>query len=77
MSLFQHPHLTRGIVHTPMGAFTVNRGIVDLPEELGEALGWERVSFESEMNAGPEARRDRRAASAFAPRSAAPRSATR
>lgn len=77
MSLFQHPHLTRGIVHTPMGAFTVNRGIVDLPEDLGEALGWARVSFDPEMSAGPDPRRDRLAASALATRSASSRSAAR
>lgn len=77
MSLFQHPHLTRGIVHTAMGAFTVTRGIVDLPEDLGEALGWERVAFEPEMSAGPDARRDRLPAPALATRSAASRSATR
>ena len=44
MALYQHPHLTRGVVHTPMGAFTVNRGIVDLPDEIGESLGWTAVS---------------------------------
>ena len=61
MSLFLHPHLTRGIVHTPMGAFTVNRGVVDLPEDIGDALGWARVSFESEKGVSPDPRRDRRA----------------
>ena len=76
MSLFQHPHLTRGIVHTPMGAFTVNRGVVDLPDDLGEALGWARVSFEPETGASADPRRDRRAA-AVAGSPAAPQSAAR
>jgi len=43
MAIFRHPHLTRGIVHTPHGAFAINRGIADLPDEIGEALGWPRI----------------------------------
>ena len=43
MSLYRHPHLTRGVMHTPQGAFRINRGIVDLPDELGESLGWAPV----------------------------------
>lgn len=43
MGLYQHPHLTRGVVHTPEGAFRINRGIVELPDELGESLGWTAV----------------------------------
>jgi hypothetical protein len=43
MAIFRHPHLTRGIVHTPHGAFAINRGFADLPEDVGEALGWRRV----------------------------------
>ena len=43
MSLFRHPHLVRGIVHTPHGAFTIVRGVVDLPDEIGDALGWDRA----------------------------------
>ena len=57
MSLFQHPHLTRGIVHTPMGAFKVNRGLVDLPDDLGASLGWRLV----ENHDGTVVRRDTRA----------------
>jgi hypothetical protein len=38
--MFQHPHLIRGIVRTPQGAFVVSRGLVEVPDELGEALGW-------------------------------------
>jgi hypothetical protein len=41
MGVFQHPHLTRGIVRTPRGAFVVTRGLVEVPDELGEALGWQ------------------------------------
>ena len=55
MALYQHPHLIRGVVHTPMGAFTVNRGIVELPDEIGESLGWTAVS-ESEWSPSTDAR---------------------
>jgi hypothetical protein len=43
MARFKHPHLVRGIVHTPHGAFTIVRGVVDLPDEIGDALGWDRA----------------------------------
>ena len=43
MALFQHPHLTRGIVKTPKGAFVITRGFVSAPDEIGESLGWRRV----------------------------------
>ena len=42
MAIFRHPHLLRGIVHTPHGAFAIVRGLVDLPDEIGEALHWAR-----------------------------------
>jgi hypothetical protein len=45
MSLFQHPHLTRGIVKTPKGAFVISRGRVEMPDAIGEALGWRCVDF--------------------------------
>ena len=50
MALFKHPCLVRGTVHTPFGAFTLNRGLVDLPDDVGEALGWPRLN---EEHAGP------------------------
>ena len=40
MSVFQHPHLTRGIVKTAKGSFIVKRGLVEAPDEIGEELGW-------------------------------------
>jgi uncharacterized membrane protein len=43
MALFRHPSLVRGIVHTSHGAFVVVRSLVDLSDEIGEALGWESV----------------------------------
>ena len=43
MSVFQHPHLTRGIVKTEKGAFFISRGLVEMPDEVGEALGWRQV----------------------------------
>lgn len=45
MALFRHPSLDRGIVHTPHGAFTVKRRLVEVAEEIGESLGWERVDL--------------------------------
>ena len=43
MSLFRHPHLVRGIVHTAEGAFVIHRGVAELPEDVGDSLGWLRV----------------------------------
>jgi hypothetical protein len=43
MSLFRHPHLVRGIVHTAEGAFVIHRGIADVPEDVGDSLGWLRL----------------------------------
>jgi hypothetical protein len=48
MGMFQHPHLTRGIVRTPKGAFVITRGLVEVPDELGEALGWQPADTEDE-----------------------------
>ena len=46
MSLFKHPHLTRGIVRTENGAFIVTRGMVEAPDHVGESLGWIPVDEE-------------------------------
>ncbi len=46
MGLFRHPHLVRGIVHTSEGAFQIERGIADLPDEVGASLGWTRIDDE-------------------------------
>jgi hypothetical protein len=43
MSVFQHPHLTRGVVKTAKGAFIISRGFVEMPDEIGESLGWRPV----------------------------------
>ena len=48
MSVFQHPHLTRGIVKTAMGAFLVTRGLVEAPDDIGEALGWRPVGSDDQ-----------------------------
>ena len=55
MGLFRHPHLVRGIVHTSEGAFQIERGIADIPDEIGAALGWTRVDEEpsSLLQRGP------------------------
>lgn len=47
MGLFRHPHLVRGVVHTAEGAFFINRGIAQLPDAVGESMGWQRVDDES------------------------------
>ena len=53
MALFQHPHLTRGIVKTPKGAFVITRGFVSAPDEIGESLGWTRVDSEPRSASDP------------------------
>ena len=55
MSLYRHPHLTRGVMHTPQGAFRINRGIVDLPDALGESLGWASVLSDEDVEPGSAA----------------------
>jgi hypothetical protein len=47
MAMFQHPHLTRGVVKTTKGAFVISRGLVSAPDDIGEALGWRRVDSDS------------------------------
>lgn len=51
MSVFQHPHLTRGIVKTPNGAFFVSRGLVEMPDHVGESLGWRPVERDDDQSA--------------------------
>jgi hypothetical protein len=51
MSLFRHPHLVRGIVHTAEGAFVIHRGIADVPEDIGDSLGWQRLDDERQSPA--------------------------
>jgi hypothetical protein len=53
MSVFQHPHLTRGIVNTPKGSFVIIRGLVEVPDEVGESLGWRPVDPENHPQAAP------------------------
>lgn len=47
MGLFRHPHLVRGIVHTSEGAFLIERGLAEVPDEVGAILGWIRVDDET------------------------------
>ena len=49
MSVFQHPHLTRGIVKTAKGAFVVSRGLVEVPDEIGQSLGWRTVDLDEDQ----------------------------
>jgi hypothetical protein len=60
MAMFQHPHLTRGVVTTSRGSFVVSRGLVSAPDEIGESLGWRRVDVERDLQT-KVARRDRSA----------------
>lgn len=46
MGQFRHPHLVRGIVHTSEGAFLIERGVAEVPDEVGASLGWIRVDVE-------------------------------
>jgi hypothetical protein len=52
MSVFRHPHLTRGIVKTAKGSFIVKRGLVDVPDEIGEELGWQPVDTDDQPERG-------------------------
>ncbi len=61
MSVFQHPHLIRGIVKTSKGSFLVTRGLVEAPDDIGEALGWRPVG--SDDQARPEVSKSARAGS--------------
>ena len=58
MAVFQHPHLTRGIVKTAKGSFVISRGLVRAPAEIGESLGWRRVDVEPPTPATPAGKRD-------------------
>jgi hypothetical protein len=49
MTVFHHPHLTRGIVKTAKGSFVIVRGLVEAPDEIGESLGWMPVDPESPL----------------------------
>jgi len=51
MAVFQHPHLTRGVVTTAKGSFVISRGLVRAPDDIGDALGWRRVDVESRTTA--------------------------
>lgn len=51
MAVFQHPHLTRGVVQTPKGAFEISRGFVSAPDEVGDSLGWTRVDLDRRVPA--------------------------
>ena len=56
MGVFRHPHLVRGIVHTSRGSFEINRGLVTMPDDVGESHGWRQVDAEADT-AEPKSRR--------------------
>jgi hypothetical protein len=76
MSVFQHPHLTRGIVKTARGSFIVKRGLVDVPDEIGEELGWQPVDTDSGYQAELSTLRARDYDDAPVSRRVAPRSSS-
>ena len=55
MGLFRHPHLVRGVVHTSKGSFAISRGLVNVPDEVGEFYGWLRLEPEDERDGPPSA----------------------
>ena len=46
-TLFRHPHLTRGVVHTTWGNFVIERGLVRAPDSVGAQQGWQRVGSDT------------------------------
>jgi hypothetical protein len=64
MGLFHHPHLTRGIVKTAVGAFAISRGIVEMPDAVGESLGWRPADTETDTPSSSLRPRDTRPAGA-------------
>jgi hypothetical protein len=50
MGLFRHPHLVRGVVHTSKGNFAIDRGLLNVPDEVGEAYGWLRLEPEDDRD---------------------------
>ena len=72
MGRFRHPHLVRGFVYTPNGAFAIVRGIVEVPDAVGESLGWLRAEEDGfEVGTTPDVGR-RTDALRYLPRSDAP-----
>ena len=60
MGLFRHPHLVRGVVHTSQGSFVISRGLVDVPDEVGDAHGWQRMHVDEDGEPMPIAARSTR-----------------
>jgi hypothetical protein len=63
MGLFRHPHLVRGIVHTSEGAFLIERGVAELPDDVGAALGWTPLEDETDALMSTQAPAPKRAES--------------
>jgi hypothetical protein len=53
MGLFRHPHLVRGVVHTADGNFAISRGVVSVPDEVGESRGWVRLEHDDQRDRPP------------------------
>ena len=57
--MFHHPHLTRGVVKTAKGAFVITRGVVEMPDDIGESFGWrpaEAIDRSTELELARSAR---------------------
>ena len=54
-TLFRHPHLTRGVVHTSGGNFVIQRGLVRVPDAVGIWHGWQPVQPEGPGDASAPA----------------------
>jgi hypothetical protein len=61
MPTFQHPFLIRGVLRLATGAFPISRGRVELPDEVGEPLGWRKIEVDDAE--APAAERSFRGAS--------------
>ena len=56
MATFQHPFLIRGVVRFASGAFLISRGRVELPDEVGEPLGWRKIEDDDAVAPAAEPR---------------------
>jgi hypothetical protein len=64
-TLFRHPHLTRGVVHTSVGSFVIQRGLVRVPDAVGAWHGWKRVHPDGSVDASTSPQSIRRTAESF------------
>ena len=56
MPILQHPCLIRGVVRLASGAFAISRGRVELPDEVGDPLGWRKIEDDDAVAPAAEPR---------------------